>query len=100
MGGWHPHGGQTTRAACYRPPATRHRLKVWLGAVRWSGVTFAGDPGESMREKAAGQTADVSASRSPASMRTGRRFSAGVSGHEYFGSYTHDGWYARLKSIT
>ena len=30
--------------------------------------------------------------RSPASMRTGSRFSAGVSGHENRMSYTHDGW--------
>ena len=32
------------------------------------------------------------ARRSPASIRTGSRFSAGVSGHENFVSYTHDGW--------
>ena len=30
-------------------------------------------------------------SRSPASIRTGSRFSDGVSGHENFASYTHDG---------
>ena len=35
---------------------------------------------------------DTACSRSPASIRTGSRFSEGVSGHENFGSYTHDGW--------
>ena len=40
-----------------------------------------------------GQCSPASAARrSPASIRTGSRFSAGVSGHEKRGSYTQDGW--------
>ncbi len=39
-------------------------------------------------------------SRSPALTGTSMVFSAGASGHTQRGLYRHDGWYAKLKSMT
>ena len=39
-------------------------------------------------------------SRSPALIGTSMVFSGGASGHTQRGSYRHDGWYMKLKSMT